>query len=59
MSEREISQISWTWVRGHNGHPENEACDFLAQRTASIAASLWWRAGSEGQHAPPQVGRFH
>ncbi|GMV52072.1 MAG: ribonuclease HI [Nitrospira sp.] len=28
-------QISWQWVRGHNGHPENEACDALAQRAAS------------------------
>ena len=34
-----MHQISWTWVRGHNGHPENEACDTLAQRAASMAAS--------------------
>lgn len=25
--------IDWVWVRGHNGHPENERCDTLA-RTA-------------------------
>jgi len=31
--------ITWQWVRGHNGHPENEACDSLAQRAASIARS--------------------
>lgn len=23
-------QITWHWVRGHNGHPENERADFLA-----------------------------
>lgn len=23
-------QITWVWVRGHNGHPENERCDALA-----------------------------
>ncbi|HMG09397.1 MAG TPA: ribonuclease HI [Mucilaginibacter sp.] len=23
-------QIKFTWVRGHNGHPENERCDELA-----------------------------
>jgi ribonuclease HI len=23
-------QIEWLWVRGHNGHPENERCDRLA-----------------------------
>jgi ribonuclease HI len=30
-------RITWQWVRGHNGHPENEACDTLAQRAASFA----------------------
>jgi ribonuclease HI len=24
--------IEWRWVRGHNGHPENERCDELARR---------------------------
>jgi ribonuclease HI len=23
--------IEWKWVRGHNGHPENERCDELAR----------------------------
>jgi ribonuclease HI len=34
-----VHRITWQWVRGHNGHPENEACDNLAQRAASIARS--------------------
>ncbi len=25
-----LHQIKFTWVRGHNGHPENERCDQLA-----------------------------
>ncbi len=25
-----IHQISFVWVKGHNGHPENERCDELA-----------------------------
>jgi ribonuclease HI len=25
-------QITWIWVRGHSGHPENERCDALANR---------------------------
>ena len=24
-------KIEWVWVRGHNGHPENERCDKLAK----------------------------
>ncbi|MBU1106408.1 MAG: ribonuclease HI [Candidatus Riflebacteria bacterium] len=23
-------QLSWNWIRGHAGHPENERCDELA-----------------------------
>ncbi|NIQ00898.1 MAG: ribonuclease HI [Nitrospinaceae bacterium] len=25
-----IHKISWKWIRGHAGHPENERCDALA-----------------------------
>src|SRR5690606_24638508 len=25
-------EISWRWVRGHSGHPENERADALANR---------------------------
>ena len=25
-------QISWQWVRGHDGHKENERCDLLARK---------------------------
>ncbi|BCB95100.1 ribonuclease H [Dissulfurispira thermophila] len=24
-------EIEWKWIKGHNGHPENERCDKLAQ----------------------------
>ncbi len=27
-------QVHGTWVRGHNGHPENERCDTLAREEA-------------------------
>jgi ribonuclease HI len=29
-----LHQIKFTWVRGHNGHPENERCDVLAVNAA-------------------------
>ena len=31
----ELHKIKWIWVRGHNGHPENERCDELAVAAAS------------------------
>jgi ribonuclease HI len=30
-----LHQISWRWVEGHSGHPENERADALAR--AAIA----------------------
>jgi ribonuclease HI len=27
-------QLTYNWVRGHNGHPENERCDYLAVKAA-------------------------
>lgn len=26
-----IHRVRWEWIRGHNGHPENERCDALAR----------------------------
>ncbi len=31
-------EITWEWVRGHNGHPDNERCDALANRAIDLAA---------------------
>ncbi len=27
-----VHRVEWVWIRGHNGHPENERCDALARR---------------------------
>lgn len=27
----EPHEIEWVWIKGHNGHPENERCDSLAR----------------------------
>ncbi|GAB7028375.1 ribonuclease HI [Geotalea toluenoxydans] len=31
MELSRIHTIHWIWMRGHNGHPENERCDELAR----------------------------
>jgi len=31
---QEKHQITWKWVKGHSGHPENERCDTLAREAA-------------------------
>lgn len=30
--QSERHKINWIWVKGHNGHPENEKCDELARK---------------------------
>ena len=30
-------KVNWHWVKGHNGHPENERVDQLASEQADIA----------------------
>ena len=36
LAAKEPHQVTFIWVKGHNGHPENERCDFLAGRTLFI-----------------------
>ncbi|MSO70613.1 MAG: ribonuclease HI [Alphaproteobacteria bacterium] len=31
-------KVEWEWVRGHDGHPENDRCDQLARDAAEVAA---------------------
>ena len=31
-----LHQIKFTWVKGHNGHPENERCDELAVQASQL-----------------------
>jgi ribonuclease HI len=40
-------RVEWRWVKGHNGHPENERVDVLA-RDAALRAQ---RSGASGQGA--------
>jgi len=29
-----VHQVSWKWIRGHSGHPQNELCDQMARAAA-------------------------
>ena len=31
LSASKRHKIEWSWIKGHNGHPENERCDALAR----------------------------
>ncbi|UTV29217.1 ribonuclease HI [Photobacterium atrarenae] len=33
-TETQRHQVTWHWVKGHAGHPENERCDELARTAA-------------------------
>ncbi|RCK81505.1 MAG: Ribonuclease HI [Candidatus Ozemobacter sibiricus] len=46
-------QITWRWIRGHAGHPENERCDRLAVAARDHAA----RATRPGGGRPGQTSK--
>lgn len=44
LEAMEPHQVHFNWVKGHNGHPENERCDVLATSAA------------DGDNLPPDPG---
>lgn len=34
LKAKETHQVTFCWIKGHNGHPQNERCDFLAAKAA-------------------------
>lgn len=40
LKAAEPHRIAWMWVKGHNGHPENERCDQLATAAADQSPEL-------------------
>lgn len=34
LAAKEPHDVTWSWVKGHAGHPENERCDALATAAA-------------------------
>ena len=47
LKAKEPHQVTFVWVKGHAGHPENERCDQLATAAAD-GADLLQDAGFEG-----------
>ena len=39
-AEVQRHQVTWHWVKGHAGHPENERCDQLAREAATVGPHL-------------------
>ncbi|MEZ5400708.1 MAG: ribonuclease HI [Bryobacteraceae bacterium] len=44
-----IHAVSWSWTRGHTGHPDNDRCDWLATTAAKNQTSSW---DDRHPHAP-------
>ena len=44
LSLLDVHKVTFVWVRGHNGHAENERCDVLA----TTAADSFAPAGADG-----------
>ena len=40
LAAKEPHEVEFQWVRGHNGHPENERCDELATTAADGAGRI-------------------
>jgi ribonuclease HI len=49
---RQRHKVNWHWVRGHQGHPENERADGLAQRGITEQEEIIKRGGSVAAPAP-------
>lgn len=39
LAETKRHRISWTWVKGHSGHPDNELVDKAARKAAESFAT--------------------
>lgn len=40
LAAKEPHDVTWSWVKGHAGHPENERCDALATAAADGGGRL-------------------
>jgi ribonuclease HI len=45
-------EISWNWVKGHAGHPENEDCDVRAFEQATLQKKAFLQSDSKDRRLP-------
>jgi ribonuclease HI len=48
-------EVNWHWVRGHEGHPENERAHNLAQRGIAEQEEIIKHGGSNAAAAPEET----
>ena len=58
LSAMEPHQVTFVWVKGHDGHPENERCDILATTAADqpeefLMDDVEWCTPGEAQMTLP------
>lgn len=51
-------KITWNWVRGHNGHKENEDCDIRAQKEAHKQAKIFRTLDASALKLPGEDSAF-
>ncbi|MBR5712626.1 MAG: ribonuclease HI [Lachnospiraceae bacterium] len=54
FEQTERHEVTFVWVKGHNGHPENERCDQLATEAAD-GEQLYVDDGGDLREAVPYV----
>ena len=52
---RQRHEVNWHWVRGHEGHPENERAHNLAQRGIAEQEDIIKHGGSNAAAAPGET----
>ena len=52
---RQRHTVNWHWVRGHEGHPENERAHNLAQRGIAGQEEIIKHGGSNAAAAPGET----
>ena len=56
LKAMEPHQVSFTWIKGHAGHPENERCDALAVAAGAGAVAAGMQLPQDPGYQPDEPG---